>query len=307
MGFEIKYNYHPRKSEGSGYNEEELNEKRVKVGKPFDDTPLEKCAAAIMAQMARRDVWVVDVEVFELVKKEVAFKESKDGKGIVLKNKKFSLNQTAQMIAEDVVEETSLITQAPQPTYNPVQNVQPQKYVHPHEMIQQAKSVADDLYSNPNKTSVVNRIDPRTIDKKTVLYHVYYEPYINAAEAAAMKLKFTENKQYSVHAVIPSSTGKLDAQKIALTDDTGQIVILLDKFFTSAGRGLLGDAELGFSEPRESKQSRPRLAYEKDMHWEHPDGQSYKKVSQDIPGNIPLDDGEIPNHLLSVPNLRPEF
>ena len=69
MGYEVKYIYHPRKEDGPGYDAEITEEKTAKVGKPFDDTPLEKCAAAIMAQLARRDVWVVDVEVYELVRR----------------------------------------------------------------------------------------------------------------------------------------------------------------------------------------------------------------------------------------------
>src|SRR5205809_229584 len=91
MGYEILYQFHPRKEDG-GYNTELTEEKTVRVGKPFDDTPLEKCAAAIMMQLARRDVWVVDVKVTELVKNEISFKESSDGKGIVLKNRKFKLS-----------------------------------------------------------------------------------------------------------------------------------------------------------------------------------------------------------------------
>jgi len=337
MGYEIKYTYHPRKEEGPGYNEEITEEKRSKVGKPFDDTPLEKCAAAIMAQLARRDIWVVDVEVFELVKKEITFKESKDGKGIVLKNRRFSLNETAQMVAEDVVEAPPTppmqmvpVAQAPQAQTAMIPaNLPPN--VQPHELIRTQQQDPNDLYGNPNKpVTVRHTVDPRTIDKSKRLYYVYYEPYLHMAEARSMKLKFTEDTKYPVHAVIPSATGKLDAQKIAVTDDSGQMVILDEKFFTSAGQGLLGDAELGFSEPRGQRRREPKLAFEDQMFYEHPEekraaavaamqgnGQPYKRINpqtgmpanqnvqMDIPGDIPLDDGTLPEEMFEIPDLRP--
>jgi hypothetical protein len=97
MGFEVKYIYHPRKEEG-GYNTDLKESKVVKVGKPFDNTDIESVAAAIMGQLARRDVWVVDVEICEYTKSDVSFKECKDGKGIMLKNRKFSFNEAANLV-----------------------------------------------------------------------------------------------------------------------------------------------------------------------------------------------------------------
>ena len=87
MGFECCYYYH-EKVDGD-YNKEETKTFKKKVGDPFDDVPLEKLAASIMAQMARRDIWIVNVEIFELSKKPVNFKESKGG--IVIKTKSFLL------------------------------------------------------------------------------------------------------------------------------------------------------------------------------------------------------------------------
>ena len=79
---------------------------------------------------------------------------------------------------------------------------------------------------------------------------------------------------------------------------------------------MYGDAELGFSENSSGRpDQRPKLAFENDMHMQHPAeqamaaNQSYKKVNEsaqmDIPGNVPLDDGQIPDSLLQVPDLRP--
>ena len=303
MGYEINYKYHPRLEEGVGYDHEVEEVKKVKVGKPFDDTPLEKRAAAITAQLARRDIWVVDVEVYELVKKQISFKESKDGKGIVLKNKRFTLGATAELIAEDLIE-VPMVSPVVAPTALVPSEAPVQSNLQPHEMIQrQATQGTDNLYANPNQAAVRRSIDPRNIDKTKTLYQVYYEPYVSQAEAKSLKLRFTEDTRYNVHQVIPSATGKLDAQQIALTDDTGQVVVLDEKFFTSAGRGLVGDAEVGFSEPRAARRNRNKLMYDGELTTgSHPEelGQPGSAM-----GDIPVDDGNIPEDLLVTPDLRP--
>lgn len=294
MGYEVKYSYHP-KVEGS-YDTDTKEEKTVKVGKPFDDTPLDKCAAAILAQLARRDIWVVDVEVCELVKKEISFKESADGKGIVLKNKRFSLNATAQM-----VEEAEEVIPNPQPAVAP-QPVQTSPTAHPHEQLQlpptQVEQSTDELYANSGAASIRRSVDPRSIDRNKKLYHVYFDPDPYREQARALKLKFSEDTRYAVHSVIPSPTGKIDQQQLALTDDSGQIVILDEKFFTTAGAGLLGDDVLDFSGKQNLKrEKRPKLAFENEMRGDVPE------LPEGV-ADIPLDTGEVPADLMQVPDLR---
>jgi hypothetical protein len=74
MGYEITYSYHEKADEG--YNKEETKSKKKKVGDPFEDVPLEKLASEIIKLMARRDIFVVGFEIFELAKKEVTFRET---------------------------------------------------------------------------------------------------------------------------------------------------------------------------------------------------------------------------------------
>jgi hypothetical protein len=243
MSYEITYRFHSRLEEGTGYKEE-IEEKSVKIGKPFDDISLEQCAAAIMSQLARRDIWVVEVEVHEFVKKKISFKESKDGSGIILKNKKFSLNQTAQLLTSEIISSEEVNSEK----------------IKSNESI---TSVMKNLYVNPSQSSVRHIIDKRSINKSKILYYVYYEPYIWENEAKVLKLKFTEGKKYPVHQVIPSVTGKLDAQQIAITDDTGNVLILDEKFFTSAGKGLMGDEQPSDSNLHNVKQH--KLIYEDEL------------------------------------------
>lgn len=105
MGFEICYKFHPRDEEGN-YKKDEIKELKKKLGDPFEDVPLEKLASVIMSQLARRDIWVFDVTIQELVKKEVSFKETKGG--IVIKNKKFLCDgETSNLIVSDEVPQTN--------------------------------------------------------------------------------------------------------------------------------------------------------------------------------------------------------
>lgn len=103
MAFEVEYTYHDRLETG-GYNKEETKTLKRKVGEGFDEVPLEKLAQHIMAQLARRDIWVTDVNISEYKKAKVNFRETKGG--IVIKNKRFMLDQEGtNLIAHDIVDE----------------------------------------------------------------------------------------------------------------------------------------------------------------------------------------------------------
>lgn len=280
MGFEIKFIYHPRND--NGYDTNKKEDKIVKVGKPFDETPLEKVAAAIMSQLARRDIWVIDVEVSELVKKSVSFKECKDGKGIVLKGKRFSFNEAAEMISEEDNEVEQIKEQTPTSTAMVKNNI-------------------DELY-NPNKNVPLQKTaNSQQVNQNKVIYKVFFDPsiqYINEVKRLALKL--SPDKEYPVHQVIQHPTGKLELQKIAITDDVGKVVIVDEKFFTIVGTGLLADKQLNFSGSTGSSYKRPKLAFEDQMVIDTSDP---KMVSSNNK-NIPLDDGNIPSELMAVPDIR---
>ena len=269
MAFEIKYIFHDRDENGQ-YNTEKSQEKTVKLGKFLEDIPLEKVASSIMSYLARRDIWVTKVEVFEIVKKEVNFKESKDGKGIVLKGKKFSFIEGSKFDLQetDETEEES--------TNQPVE------------------------FQKQNLISIKPTISKENINNNKVLYRVLFDPpiqYFN--EVKRLGLRFSQDKEYPVHKVVQHPTGKLELQKIAVTDDVGRVVVVDEKFFTIIGSGLLADKELNFSGSASRIQRKPKLSFEDQMIAETPDLRP-KSCST----NIPLDDGSIPEHLMSVPDIR---
>lgn len=321
MGFEVRINFHPRKEEG-GYDMGVKNEEIVKVGKPFDDTPLERLAGVVMSLMARRDVFVIaeEIEITELIRHQIGFKECKDGKGIVLKNKKFSFNEAAQLVAEDMGQPDARpqpqephIQQAIVPVSQNGQMVIHSngngQYHHPHEVmaVQRPQNNIDDLYGNPNKPVPIARGNegrPMLINQKKVLYKVYIDrdnAYGN--EYRRLPAKLSLEKEYPVHAVIPSASGRLDAQRLAITDDSGKVAEVEEKYFTSVGLGLVEDQGGRFSgnNNRRSGVRKPKLAFEDEMFMDGPDP---SMAGRAIPHNIPVDDGTIPEHLLQMPEIR---
>ena len=295
MGYEVYYTFHARKEEGVGY-EEQTQEKVTKVGKPFDDTPMEKLAAAIMAQLARRDIWIIDVKIFELVKKEIAYKECKDGRGITLKNKRYSFNEAAQMIAEDC--QVSSLNSFDESDLQPHELIrQTESDLQPHELIR--KQNFDDLYSNPNKSIVAtNVVSKKPINKNKSLYKVTFEPNFWEEETKRLKLKLTLNKVYDVHAVVPHPTGNFEMQKIAITDDVGRVIEVSEKYFCAAGQGLLLDQQLDFSGNKGGTRSpAPKLSFENEM-------QSSPVYGRPDYANIPVDTGVIPAELMEIPDIR---
>lgn len=101
MGYELKLFYHDKLEEG-GYSKE-IKEVNREIGEPFEDVSIETLAQKIMAQMARRDVLVINVEIYELKKQKVSFRETKGG--IIVKNKKFILDaENNNITCQDIPE-----------------------------------------------------------------------------------------------------------------------------------------------------------------------------------------------------------
>lgn len=101
MGYEVTYKYHEMVD--GEYNKNELKLKTVKIGNPYEEMQPEILAGKIIAQLARRNILVVDVEIYEFIKKKLTFKQTDDG--ILIKNRKYSFDDGALVSTEEVVEQ----------------------------------------------------------------------------------------------------------------------------------------------------------------------------------------------------------
>jgi len=221
VAFEVEYFYHERLEEG-GYNKDETKSLKRKVGEGFEDVPLEKVAQHILAQLARRDIWVVDVKVYEFKKSVVNYRETKGG--IVIKNKKFLLdNEGGNMIAHDVIDEPAhmpmergLVVDGNgdlQIRHTPSGNMQPHE--HPHQANQ-----------------------PRR-----VLRFVEFQPDAHLDEAKKKGLKFTVGRKYPLFKEMADPKGLLGSMYYTVLDDNKREVTTSDKYFVPVMR-LDGDNEV---------------------------------------------------------------
>jgi hypothetical protein len=119
MGYEVIFYYKSKDKETGTYKEEESNNFKKRVGDPYEDTPIEKLASVIMKQLARRDVWVEDIEIYEITKKKISFKETKNG--IIIKNKKIILDDNFEIDIKQESNETESVGSAPSLVEIPLQ------------------------------------------------------------------------------------------------------------------------------------------------------------------------------------------
>jgi len=171
-----------------------------------------------MAQLARRDVWIVDVEVTELSKKTVSFKESKGG--IILKNKKFSFDNptSVEIVAHEIHDNEGCLNN--QSVANVNLHVQ-----HPHNAIKNQVNISPSVSKRP-----IKRVD------------FLPEPaHMNEIKA----FKLTPEKEYSVYDKKPLPNG---GEQYLVIDDANREQWISDKYFVPSNIVLVGDSELGFSE-----------------------------------------------------------
>ena len=223
MGFEVIYSFHERLEEGD-YNKEETKTMKKRIGDPFEDVCLDKCAGAILSQLARRDIWVTNVEVYELSKKKITFREAKGG-SVILKNKKYQMDgTTAGIVSQEIVEAPPAGAMVLY-TEGGTQAVAPTRGGHPHNQ------------------GVL----------RPIKWVVFQPSYQNDDQKRKVKmLRFTLEKKYPVFAEQLQLNGVGMAYKTV--DDTGREQLISDEYFIPADAMLVADRELRFSETPESRE-----------------------------------------------------
>jgi hypothetical protein len=281
MGFEILYHYHERQEDGK-YNTEEVKEMKKKVGNPTDDIPLEQVAATIRAQLARRKIWVVDVEIYEFTKKKISFKEADDG-SIVIKNKKFSPNSTAvEWVGSDVEEDA--------PAVEPEDLLAKAKAMglQPHQVMAMANRNGNQVaVQQPNLPNVNLAARPRPVE-----YWVFDPDPVQQIRLKNSGLKLTPGKRYAVHHVDSPTEAQAmmgATQVFHVDDDNGRRKKVASEYFMTATQGrLVGDDEVegGFSQPV-ARQQQPRLSFEssfiEDQKTQMPDLRGRGKPAPQMP------------------------
>lgn len=236
MGYEVKYLYYEKGE--NGYNTEEEKELKAKVGDPFEEVPLEKLAAAIMAQFARRDLMIFNAEVIELSRKPINFRQT-DG-GIILKNKKYSFDQGAQLHCQDVVE-TPAPTQLPQTI-----NIAPQRpkaielVAYDDEQKQQEELQRQ---QNLKQQQAANKKPvPRLAGMAPIRYEIFDPEPILLQAARERGLQFTQGHRYPIYEERRGDSIAAGLMYVT-ANDAGIKQIIHSSHFQPELKGLIGDFE----------------------------------------------------------------
>lgn len=250
MGYEVIYKFHERLPDGS-YSEE-TKEKKKMVGTILQEVPLSKLANLIMTQLARRDIWIIGVEIYEYAKKKISFKEPMDGKGLIIKGKKFSLS------GQETLDEDQTYQEYDEEDFEGQSKPKPKSSYPPNNLANRA--------SNTNKI-----ITKMIFDPELIALH----------EARQKRLKFTVGNEYPIYQIEDHPMGLTNGQVYTTVDDSGTTITIGDKFFVPARVMLVGDDQVEGGFGSTSKGRDIKLSYDN----------SPNKFQGNIPleGQVPID------------------
>ena len=208
MAFEIVFHYYPYSESEKEYDKSNASKYDKKIGDIFEDVSLERLASSILTQLARRDIFVFDVEIHELVKKKVSFKQTKNS--ILIKNKKFSLaNDT--IVVQEIND-------------NLLENKTSEK-----EILTVPVKEKQTISVPANKVSLSSlKVLKTMIFSPSDLKYLKGKPW-----------RFTPNKKYNIYKerIAPNGIGMI----LSAIDDTGRDVEVSDEFFISDTINLLNE------------------------------------------------------------------
>jgi hypothetical protein len=203
MGYEIVFHY--KESESPGTYAEEVKTKSHKVGKATEEIPLEVLAGKVMSQLVRRNILIVDVEIYEYAKKKLSYKERADG--IVIKNKKFSFD-SGSVVSTEEFEEEEQFKPVPSPSRELADRSCP---------IVQSKNLA----------------------RRPIRHEMYDPDPVGEQKVRQKGLRLTLGKRYPIYS--EESMGSTIIYIVV--DDSGKEVKVNAEFFVAVGAGLSQEDE----------------------------------------------------------------
>lgn len=209
MGYEVIYKYKEAAGEPGKYSDE-IKERSAKIGKVTDEVSLEALAAKIMTQLARRNILIVDIEIYEYAKKRISYKETSTG--IVIKNKKFSFDAGSVVETDDF--EEAAAQENEETSFKPIPSP--------------SKDLAD-------RSCPVSRANLAPQSRRAVRQELFDPEPLALHKAQQKGLKFTVGKKYPIYS--ETSMGTTTVYKT--TDDKGREVEVSSEYFVAIGAGLM--------------------------------------------------------------------
>jgi hypothetical protein len=218
MGFLVQYKFYKEIIKGE-YNKDEILSGDIKVGSPYEDVPIESLAGKIMALMARRNILVTEVEIFEIEKKKISYKEFEDG--IVIKNRKFRFDDGPAVEAvEEAPSDPAVLLSNPQ-VQAALKFLGTQKLAIP--TVPAASNIPaitmPVALGNPIRAEVYT---PKEVDPIWVR---------NSERLNGGALALTQGKRYPIYEEKMHPAGQKGGMLYVTVDDNGKKVVVSDKLF----------------------------------------------------------------------------
>lgn len=213
MGYEVTY-FYKESTEIAGTYSEEILSKTSKIGKFDEEISLEVLAGKIMAQLARRNILIVDIEIYEYTKKKISYKESKDG--IVIKNKKFSFDSGAVISSESETDEE---------LNNILEN---------QDLLNKLKSALGTSSCQKPLVNIATRNNIENDGRKALRYETYDPELLNSHKIEQKGYKFTVGKRYPIY----SEKKGLGTINYITKDDRNKEVEISAECFVAVSMGL---------------------------------------------------------------------
>lgn len=221
MGFEVNFSYYDKNKDGKGFDTSQLHTFKKVIGKT-EDVPLDKLAKTVMMQLARRDILVEDVEVYEYTRKKISFKETKGG--VIIKNQKFLLDQDEIVMVEEPEE------------------VRPQQ-------IQIVQQEPTQVLQKPSASLLGSKLQMPSPSQKALRMEVFDpdDPGV-AAELAKKNIKVTPKKKYAIFeeklstisVVVSGSRQEVNGYDYLILTDDAKKEYVSSIHFVPEQRGLIG-------------------------------------------------------------------
>jgi len=217
MAFEIVFKYYECLESGIDYDKSNILSYTKNLGNIFEEVSLEKLASMILTQLARRDVFVFDVEVFELVKKKISYKQSKNN--ILIKNKKFGFSGETIVVQE--IEESNLLSCKQESEVN--NNIVVTSQLKPSQILAAVPAPA---------------VPSKSLKNSKPIRKMIFVPS-DTSYLKGKPLRFTPNKVYSVYREKLANNGI--GMILCTIDDLGREVEVTDEYFINDTINLINE------------------------------------------------------------------
>lgn len=219
MAFEIVFKYYECLEDEIDYDKSKVLTYTKNLGDIFEDVSLEMLASMVFTQLARRDIFVFDLEIFELVKKKISYKQSKNN--ILIKNKKFGFSGETIVVQE--IEQPNLLSCKQE---SEVDNNMAQ-------LKQVFSAVTAPVYAVPAPV-----VPSKSLKDSRPIRKMIFVPS-DTSYLKGKPLRFTPNKVYSVYREKLANNGI--GMILCTIDDMGREVEVTDEYFINDTINLINE------------------------------------------------------------------